>query len=181
MDDEADADRAAAEEDAKRQWRDPGTTEMMEVSWADATRHRRVDATPLPAQERAKLASISLPVLLPADASLLGRAVLSHGSGWYAASLHGDRHHIALHGTHLAVHHPELRAELEGVELPPVRIARTHGIVTASFEAFGASYAVDVECDAPMSDPRCTDDEYVRTVVDGLGVAGGADAQGGTR
>lgn len=165
-----------AEREAKRVWREPGSTEVAAIDWSSAAEHPRVDPSSLPAEARQRLDSITVPVLLPREPALLGHVTLTSGPTWYAAAFHPEGHHITIHATKLGVHRPALAEEI-----PPERrrragepeITRTHGIVTVMFEAFGASYTIDVECAAPLEDVRCTEDAYALSVFEELGVAGG--------
>jgi hypothetical protein len=166
-----------AERRAKLAHREPGSTEEAEIDWSDAATHPRADVSTLSAEARAAIAGVTLPVLLPRDAALLAGAVITRGPTWYAASLHPSGHHVSIHGTKLEVHHPALVDSIPEERRPrpgQTTLSRTHGIVSVAFQAFGASYTLDVECDAPESDVRCTEDAYALALVEGLGVAGGA-------
>jgi hypothetical protein len=167
----------AAERQAKQAHREPGSTEEMEIDWTDAASHPRADTSSLSDDARAAVEAATLPVLLPRDASLLTGAVVTRGPTWYAASLHPAGHHITINGRKLAVHQPSLANDVpEDQRRQPgeTTLSRTHGIVDVAFEAFGASYTLNVECEAPTSDVRCTEDEYALSLVRDLGVAGGA-------
>jgi hypothetical protein len=167
----------AAERQAKQAYREPGSTEEMEIDWTDAASHPRADASSLSEEARAAVDAATLPVLLPRDASLLTGAVVTRGPTWYAASLHPAGHHITINGRKLAVHQPALANDVpedERRQPGETTLSRTHGIVSVAFDAFGASYTLDVECEAPTSDERCTQDDYALSLVRDLGVAGGA-------
>jgi len=167
----------AAERRLKRAHREPGTTEEMEIDWSDVASHARADTAPLSEEARAAVEAATLPVLLPRDAALLAGAVITGGPTWYAASLHPSGHHITINGRRVAVHQPALAADIpEDRRRQPgeTSLSRAHGIVTVAFDAFGVSYSLEVECEAPTTDERCTGDEYGPSLVRGLGVAGGA-------
>jgi hypothetical protein len=166
-----------AEARAKQAHREPGTTEDVEVDWSDAASHPRADVSGLSDEARASVEASTVPVLLPRDRALLQGAVITHGPTWYAASLHPTGHHIRIDGRRRVVHQPGLEASVpEERRRPPgaTSLTRTHGIVSVAFDAFGAAYVLDVECEAPTTDVRCTEDDYARSLVRGLGVAGGA-------
>ncbi|MDZ4064539.1 MAG: hypothetical protein U1E22_07725, partial [Coriobacteriia bacterium] len=54
------------------------------------------------------------------------------------------------------------------------RVSRSRGVVSATFMAFGVAYVIEVTCDRPFEDVRCTEDDYVRSLLADLVVAGGA-------
>ena len=173
----APSEETARERQAKREHREPGAVEIAAIDWARAASMPRVEPSALPAQSLEAIERATLPVLVPRDEALLASATVTAGPAWYAIALRGDGHHVSIHGTKQMVHQPSLAADV-----PPERrrapgetsITRTHGIVTVSFEAFGASYTIDVECDRPMDDARCTEDAYALSIHEGLGLAGGA-------
>jgi hypothetical protein len=173
----APSEATVAERQAKREHREPGTVEIATIDWTSAASMPPVAPSALPAQSQDAIERATLPVLVPRDESLLGSATVTAGPAWYAVSMHADGHHVSIHGTKQMVHQPSLAADV-----PPERrrapgetsITRTHGIVTVSFEAFGASYTIDVECDRPMEDTRCTDDAYGLSIHESLALAGGA-------
>ena len=86
---------------------------------------------------------------------------------------------MEIHGSHRAFVRPELVAEqraagmldLGGTTSTP-RVSMMHDIYSLSFERFGVSYSVDLQC-ASHTDPRCADAGYLMTVFDSLVVAGG--------
>lgn len=167
----------ARERAAKRAHRPAGTTEVARIDWSDASTRPRVDTAPLSAEARAVVAASTVPVLLPRDPALLRGAVLTRGDTWYAASLHPEGHHVTVLGRALAVHQPTLEESVpEAARRRPgeTSLTRVDGIVTVTFDAFGAAYTVNVECDAPATDARCTGDDYANALVRDLGVAGGA-------
>jgi hypothetical protein len=121
----------------------------------------------LPEGARAEIGRVALPVLLPARPALFGRVVVTHGAGWYAASLHGDGLDVSIHG--LAVSHaaPEIADEQRaaGFGSGAPRLEIVDGIVSASFERDGLGYTLDVECAQGPSDARCADDRFTRDLV----------------
>lgn len=165
----------ATERHAKQAYREPGSTEERSVDWAEADAHARADASELSPEAQAAIAAAPLPVLIPREAALLTDAVVTRGPTWYAASLHPEGHHVRINGRRLAVHRPSLsdRVPDEARSTEP-SVSRTHGIVSVAFARFGASYTLDVECAAPDTDARCTEDAYALSLVQDLGVAGGA-------
>ena len=110
-------------------------------------------------------------MLAPARPEWLLNAQIVHNQHWYTISSRQEQITFYIKGstlgfrTELTVPHP--RKE-------DIEISRSHGIVTASFRRFDASYHLDVECTAPERDPRCADDKTVRALVHDLVVYGGS-------
>jgi hypothetical protein len=137
------------------------------------------DPAVLPEAARERLRDVSLPVLLPAPEAVGGkapyaRAVATRGAHWYSVAVPDDGASLSIFGTRKAVVRPGLAPpeEERGAQDPTGKgqgtsphISRTHGIVQATFRRFGAAYSVEVTCEAPETDPRCTKDAYVRRLV----------------
>ncbi|MEZ4468106.1 MAG: hypothetical protein R3F60_21480 [bacterium] len=142
------------------------------VDWAAA---RAAAAPGLPEKLRPAVDAIALPVLLPRDAALLAGARVVAGPGWYAASMDAGGAQVTLHAFGRAHLRPDLLAEQKaaGFGTGAPRISRTEGIVSLAFERFGVAYTLDVECQAPLTDPRCTDGLFIMGVLDDLAVLGG--------
>lgn len=175
-----DDDRAAAnqlEREMKAQWAGsaPRGPVAEPVDWDEASRFKQLDPARLPTEQRKKLAEVKLPVLAFDDDALLATALLTHHHNWYVIAVKSDD------GLHMNVLGNRNAWTVPAMEIPEAAraaaedytLSRTHGIVTVSWRSFGTSYSVDVECAKPMSDPRCTEDEFALAVVEQLGVIGG--------
>ncbi len=130
------------------------------------------DAAPTPwsrlnADQRAVLTRTEARVLLPATARLLKAAILTGDKAWYTASIRDGDATITLEGTRQAFDHPEIRKEFPAA--PPTRKAPRIGhnelVIEAAFIEDGTSYSLEVECEQPDKNPRCTEDTYVRRLA----------------
>jgi len=110
--------------------------------------------------QRERLAIAGVPVLLP-DVDGLERAIMTAGPGWYAASMVFEDHTVAIHGTRVAFVEPELG--LDGQRAPDV-VTRVHAIAELSFLDGDVAYSVEVDCERPLENPRCTEDATVRAL-----------------
>jgi hypothetical protein len=147
---------------------------MAVVDWKSAAAYRRVSAAVLPGALRSVLTEAPVPALVPRAPSVLSRGKATRGASWYALSMPLEEHTVFITGNNAEVFVPGVSDNASPrAEFDP-RITRTRGIVSAAFNAFGVAYVVEVECQSPFDDPRCTKDEYVRSLVDDLAIAGGA-------
>lgn len=145
-----------------------------EVSWDEAAGFKQLDAARLPKEEAAKLAAITVPVLAFDDDALLPTALITHFNNWYMLAVKGDGYSMNVFGSRNA-------RTIPGMEIPQAArdaaddytIYRTHQVVTMAWRAFGVSYVINVECAKPMTDTRCTGDDFVVGVAEQLGVIGG--------
>lgn len=128
----------------------------------------------LPKDEQAKVATSTVPVLVPKDGALLAVGVVMVEEVWTAfhAQAGGVTVHVA--GTRLAHVHPEVPPSpgQTALRAGKGRVTVNEGIRQATFEENGVSYAVDVEC-ARQDDARCTTDAYVVELTNALVFVGG--------
>jgi hypothetical protein len=129
----------------------------------------------LDAESREALARVPFPVLLlPARWS--PRVMSVEGQRWVAESAHQDGVHLALHGTDVA--HPDLRdEEVANVPTPttlvrgvPAWITLNEQVRSAAWNEGAVAWSLEVECERPFEDTRCTEDEFVRTLAEALEV-----------
>ncbi len=121
---------------------------------------------------------VSTPVLLPEDRDLLAQAFFAGEEYFYTATMHvdedsGDRDHtVVIQGSQMVQEMPA-----EGILThdlgDEMHITRIHKIPTLTFEAFGISYQVHVECNRPHKNSHCTEDDYIKSIAESLKIAGG--------
>lgn len=152
-----------------------GTLNVKEIDWQAARAHAKLDGALIPDEVKAQLQDVVVPALLPANEALLASAKITKGPHWYAASMDDGQHSIYIQGSRTSVEFGQIELDKAGDALTkrPYMITRTHQIVTIAFERFGAGYGVDIECRKPMTDDRCTKDDYAHELMAAMGVAGG--------
>lgn len=138
------------------------------VDWEAARRTPALQLA-LPERERPKLGEIEVPVLLPDDPKLLSSLLITHHHDWYAAAMEDNGVDVYVRGNRKAFVVPAL----QGIEVPDYSVTRVHEILTVSWRAYGVAYTLDVECFAPLEDPRCTNDDYALSLAKSLKLAGG--------
>lgn len=149
------------------------TARDVSVDWSSARQFRKLTPTSVPPALQLAFDKISLPVLLPNRPSLLVNATPTHGPTWYAVSLKSEDHSVFIAGDRRERFVPGVS---DNAESPPdfeVRVTRSRGIVHATWKAFGVAYTLDVECAAPLQDPKCTHDDYARELAGSVAFAGG--------
>lgn len=103
-------------------------------------------------------------------------ATITAGTHFYAVSLPRDGHTLALHGVdqiHVTV---EDESDAEGspptsndaVRGRPALILVNEGIRSVAWEEDGAYWSLEVECERPFEDVRCTEDGYLLDEAEAL-------------
>jgi hypothetical protein len=85
-----------------------------------------------------------------------------------------DEHTVYLHATRVTQRLPVRLAGAAGAptaDAPRVTFNEASPVLT--FTTGGVSYSLFVECEAPLTDPRCHDEAYVRDLAAGLAVLEG--------
>lgn len=154
---------------------------VAEVDWEGAASTDRLEEGLMSAANRERLAKSPVPALVPERPELLESAAVTSGEHWYAVAMSGGEHNVHVTGTRLVFDSPTVGADEEAMAGGDFRITRNHGIVTLSFEAHGVAYSLDVECERPLDDERCTDNDYAVSLAESMAVAGGLDQAGGDR
>ncbi len=161
-------ERLDAQELEREQALKAGGTLSLAVDWEAARAAPRLAP---PARLAQALDAVPMPVLLPDDAALLESARLTSGRGWYAVAMRaGGGADVYLKGSTRARPRP---ADVAAAPQGPPRVMRSEGIARVSFARFGVEYRLDVGCEKPMTDPRCTEDAYLLGLLSRLLVAGG--------
>ena len=143
------------------------------VDWNAAATYPRVPSSALPLSLRTTLSASPVPALVPRGEASLVHAKAMRGASWYSVYMALEGHVVSVSGNHAEVFVPGVSDRVNPRPDFDLLVSRSRGVVTATFKAFGASYAVEVECERPFEDPRCTRDDYVRSLAADLAVAGG--------
>ncbi|MBX7196888.1 MAG: hypothetical protein K1X94_32865 [Sandaracinaceae bacterium] len=134
---------------------------------------RSIALEALDGPSREALARAAFPVLLfpsPHVSTVLSQ----EGEPWVAVSTASDGVHLSLHGTSLE--HPVLRDE-EVANLPtpttfvrgvPAWLTLNEQIRSAAWHEGAIAWTLEVECDRPMDDTRCTAEDYVMRLAETL-------------
>jgi hypothetical protein len=130
-------------------------------------------ARQLDARSREALARAPFPVLL-FPARLRSQVMTAEGEPWAAVTATDDGLHLSLHGTDRE--HPVLRDE-EVATLPspstmvrggPAWVTLNEQIRSVAWHEGAVAWSLEVECDRPMDDPRCTEEELVLRLAEAL-------------
>jgi hypothetical protein len=140
----------------------------------------------LDADSRAALARVPFRVLLlPARWS--PRVMSMEGQRWVAQTAHADGIHLSLHGTD--VEHPDLReGEVENLPAPstlvrgsPAWVTLNEQIRAISFHDGAVAWSLEVECDRPLDDTRCTEPGFALALAEQLEAVDPQASGGGAR
>jgi hypothetical protein len=150
----------------------PAPVVALPIDWVAA--HAARQSLPVDAITQARMQQARQPVLLPSVDGWTGRVFLTVGAGWHTAALDVPGAHLEIQANANAHVRPDLLAEqaAAGLGTGAPRVSQMHGIFTLSFERFGISYSLDLEC-ASHTDARCADAGYLMQIYDSLVVAGG--------
>lgn len=140
---------------------------VTEVDWNTADKAPRISPSLLPQSSQSLLTVCPVPALLPKEPSLLQVVKATRGQDWYGASMTLEDINVFVTGTRKERSLPSLNSRLPEDEM---RVVRFTGIATVSFRAWGAAYSIEVECQRPLEDSRCTEDQYILSLAHNLGV-----------
>ena len=122
------------------------------------------------------LTSLPFAVLL-ADVPLDTQGTVTRGDDWYAISYHLGESHLLVQGTSRTLpHHVELDPEV--VASAAGAVTRVEGIAELTWYQDGVSYTLDLECERPLSNPTCTEDDTILQYASSLRVLQSAADKG---
>ena len=130
------------------------------------------------------VAQTRLPVLIPTQTALnMGDPLflLFPADHHYTASFTGSDILVEVFGTtraHARAPDPRAARRLRAADGDGFIIVATRYGQELSFNRYGAAYSITVECDAPEGDPRCTQEDYVRSLGRSLQIAAGSPEGG---
>jgi len=159
---------------------DPAQASLAEPRSTSPSRSEASPSTAVPAavgrldaESRAALERAAFPVLL-FPARWTSQVMSIEGQRWVAVAAHDDGLHVSLHGSDVA--HPDLREdEVANIPTPttlvrgsPAWITLNEQIRSAAWHEGAVAWSLEVECDRPFEDTRCTEDEFVRALAETL-------------
>lgn len=134
-----------------------------------AARQHPPIAAALPPGVAEALGQTRVPALLPDDTAFLAKALPVGHPDWYSLSSSYAGMTVVVQGDRVATVDDELApADWRPPSWQAPLVTRNEGIVEATFLAWGASYAVSIECADPAHDPRCNQDAAILTLVQSL-------------
>jgi len=120
----------------------------------------------------AAINSVQIPVLLPGDPDLAANLRIFPNGPFYTVSSKSSGMSFVLMGSGRAFPiAPGTAKGLPGGNLAGripadgIVIDGSEAGISASFNRFGASYSISLECASPAADPRCTSSAYIRGVI----------------
>jgi hypothetical protein len=118
------------------------------------------------------LGSSVRPLLLPREHA--AASLITAGPRWVAISARGEGITLSLHATD---HHHSVVGDEELAQVPPpsatvrgeaARVTSNEGIRSVAWMEQGVAYALEVECERPFEDTRCTEDAFLLELADRL-------------
>ncbi len=156
--------------------REAPTPYVMDIKWDEANAYDRIDASRIPSQVRSKIEVLPLPVLIPATTGFLDHAFAVTDDNWYTITADYNDHVVIVQSSRIGFEYngPNGRELEERMVENDFQVSRASMIASIVFPAFGLVYTIEVSCTSPDTDARCTEDDYIFSLANAMGVAGGA-------
>jgi len=126
----------------------------------------------LDARSRAAIEGAPVERMLLFPAAFSSDAVVTSGPHFFAVSARHEDLTLSLHATDVVhgalpddVHIPEAPFEVRGA---PARESMNDGIRGVTWTEAGMTYDLEVECFEALTDPRCTEDAFLRDLAEQL-------------
>ena len=151
-------------------------TGVLTIDWSKLNQNKaEVSArkTPYPQKLRKGIASVTLPVLLPASQAYNKNMIVVADKNFYTITLPLKGANIIVTGDRAYQQTLDSASKLVPASLPAAQFTRAEGMMLTDFNRFGANYSLTLECDQPDQDSRCLQESFLKNLYQELVMVGG--------
>jgi len=147
---------------------------LLKVDWSKTVAHQQ-KLQRLPKVLKDGIKNVTLPVYMPRYYIYEKNISVVSDANFYAITIFLDRATLMISGDRtyqekIVSKDKNLKAKMKAISN---KFIQSEGMMSIDFHRNGVNYSMVVECDAPKSDPRCTDERFLRRVYAGLVFIGG--------
>jgi hypothetical protein len=149
---------------------------ILEVKWSEANTKYQKPSIPYPTVLTKGIAHTQLPVYLPSTYLYDKNMAVVSNRNFYTISfiLDGATLMIAGDKTYqesVSPNDPKFQALIDNAST--IEFMQEEGMMNSDFNRHGVNYSLLVECDAPKTDKRCLEENFLRNIYTRLILVGG--------
>ncbi|MEE9304613.1 MAG: hypothetical protein V3U84_12625 [Thiotrichaceae bacterium] len=151
---------------------------VLDINWSELNSLRAqtpARRAPYPEVLSKGVSNVTLPVYLPASHAYDKNMLVVADNNFYTITLFLKEATLIVSGDRTYQQSSEVSPQLE-VAKPSssaILFSRAEGMMTTSFNRFGANYSLELECDNPDQDSRCLQEHFLKGVYQALIMVGG--------
>ena len=148
---------------------------ILDIKWPKPNAKQQKPSTPYPDVLTKGIKDVKLPVYIPNSYAYNKSMIIVADENFYTISFFFKGATIMVSGDKTyqesVSNNPEFKAMLKAT--PPVSFEQEEGIMTAEFNRHGVNYSMDIECEKPKTDERCTEKTLIQDLYNRLIMVGG--------
>ncbi len=151
---------------------------VLDINWSELNSIRAKASArraPYPEVLSKGVSNVTLPVYLPTSHVYDKNMTVVADKNFYTITLYLKGARLIVTGDRTYQQSEAANPQLETVKAAAsvLRFMRSEGMMTTSFNRFGANYSLELECDKPDQDSRCLQESFLKGLYQSLIVVGG--------
>jgi len=147
---------------------------LLKVNWSKTVPNQQ-KLQHLPKVLKDGIKNVTLPVYIPRYYIYEKNMSVVSDANFYTITIFLDRATLMISGDRtyqdkIVSKGDDLKSKMKAVDN---QFIQSEGMMSTDFHKNGVNYSLVLECDAPNSDPRCTDKRFLKKVYAGLILIGG--------
>jgi hypothetical protein len=149
---------------------------VLPVDWSSISKSQQKTSAPYPKVLTEGIKDTHLPVYLSKQFAYDEKMVVVAEKYFYTISMDLEGATLSFEGDRtfqesVSPDNPEFQKIAEST--PPVEYIASEGMMTAEYRKNGINYTINVECEAPKKDERCTKMTFIKRLYNTLVMVGG--------
>ena len=148
---------------------------ILDIKWPKPNVKQQKPSTPYPNVLIEGIKDVKLPVYIPNSYAYNKSMIVVADKNFYTISFPFKGATVTVSGDRTYQESVSNKQEFKAIlkATPPVTFEQEEGIMTAEFNRYGVNYSMEIECDKPQTDERCTDTKLIKELYNSLIMVGG--------
>ncbi len=148
---------------------------ILDIKWPKPNLKHQKPSTPYPKVLTKGIKDVKLPVYIPNSYAYIKNMIVVADKNFYTISFPFKGATVTISGDRTYQESVSNKQEFNAIlkATPPVSFEQEEGIMTAEFNRNGVNYSMEIECDKPQTDERCTDTKLIKELYNHLIMVGG--------
>ena len=148
---------------------------ILPIKWPKPNAKQQKPTQPYPKVLTNRIKEVKLPVYIPKSYAYNKNMIVIADNTFYTISFPFKGATVTISGDKTYQESVSNKQEFKAIlkATPPVTFEQEEGIMTAEFNRHGVNYSIEIECDKPQADERCTDTKLIKELYNRLIMVGG--------
>jgi hypothetical protein len=148
---------------------------ILDIKWPKPNIKQQKPSIPYPKVLTEGIKDVRLPVYIPNAYAYDKNMIVVADENFYTITFLFKGATVMISGDRTyqesVSNNPAFKAMLKAT--PPVTFDQKEGVMTSEFNRHGVNYSIEIECDKPLTDKRCTDTTLIKSLYNRLIMVGG--------